>query len=103
MWGVLQAQGMCLVVGLVKDEVERLCADLSRSRGSKPLSLKQQGSVSALCRGKECAGKGETCQIAACLFSRAFSARDLRKPSIQEQAERWVLVAKLMKRAAQKP
>ncbi|CAE7663598.1 MCAT [Symbiodinium sp. CCMP2592] len=47
-----KAQGMCLVVGLVKDEVERLC--------------------------KECAGKGETCQIAACLFSRAFSVAGSR-------------------------
>ncbi|CAE7504337.1 MCAT [Symbiodinium sp. KB8] len=47
-----KAQGMCLAVGLVKDEVERLC--------------------------KECAGKGETCQIAACLFSRAFSVAGSR-------------------------
>ncbi|CAJ1416046.1 unnamed protein product [Effrenium voratum] len=42
-----KAQGMCLVVGLEKAEVEKKC------KGS--------------------AGKGETCQIAACLFSRAFS------------------------------
>mmetsp|Transcript_60856 Transcript_60856/g.135928 ORF Transcript_60856/g.135928 Transcript_60856/m.135928 type:complete len:522 (+) Transcript_60856:66-1631(+) len=42
-----KAQGMCLAVGLVKEDVERLC--------------------------KEAAGKGETCAIAACLFSRAFS------------------------------
>lgn len=40
-------QGMCNCVGLMRDEVEKLC--------------------------KSVAGKGETCQIAACLFSRAFS------------------------------
>lgn len=42
-----KAQGMCLVVGLDKDTVEKQC--------------------------KASCSKGETCQIAACLFSRAFS------------------------------
>ncbi|CAK9005937.1 unnamed protein product [Durusdinium trenchii] len=42
-----KAQGMCLVVGLDKDSVEKHC--------------------------KASSSKGENCQIAACLFSRAFS------------------------------
>jgi len=42
-----KAQAMCLVVGLARDEVEKLC--------------------------KSCAGKGETCQVASCLFSRGFA------------------------------
>lgn len=39
---------MCVVMGLDKDSVEKQC--------------------------KACSSKGENCQIAACLFSRAFSA-----------------------------